>query len=83
MSLAPLPSTDSLRRRLQSLWGLLVRYAVVAYVVSLAGALLGVPVVLVAEYNLELVEALRYTLALGGVGYAALMVALFSDGLGE
>jgi hypothetical protein len=83
MSLASLPSVDALRRLLRSLWRLMVRYAVIAYVVALAVTLVGVPVVLVVEYHLELVEALRYTLALGGVGYAALMAALFSDGPGE
>jgi DMSO/TMAO reductase YedYZ heme-binding membrane subunit len=81
MSFAPLPSTESIRRRLVALWRLLTRYAVAAYLVALVGSLLGVPVVLVAEFRLELVAALRYTLAVAGVGYAGLMAVLFSDRL--
>jgi hypothetical protein len=79
MSFAPLPSPASIRRRLAALWRLLARYAVAAYLVALVGGLLGVPVVLVAEFQMALVEALRYTLAVGGVGYAGLMAVLFSD----
>lgn len=83
MSFAPLPSSESIRRRVVALWRLLTRYAVVAYLVALVGSLFGVPAVLVAEFQLELVEALRYTLAVGGVGYAVLMALLFRDGVGD
>jgi hypothetical protein len=79
MTFAPLPSSESFQRRLQSLWRLLTRHAVVVSPVGLVSGLLATPIVLVVEFHPALVEALRYTLALGGAGYAGLLAVLFRD----